>query len=1191
MHNVIKMGKKVLTISVVVTTMAWMIGVAALLMPLAASAADLSSGDLIKASLPAVYYYGADGKRYVFPNSKTYFTWYSDFSTVKTVTDAELAAITIGGNATYKPSVKMVKITTDPKVYAVDAGGSLRWVKSETVANALYGVNWNQEIDDVPDAFFTNYTVGTDVASAGDFAKATVLAAATSINVDKGLSTSGATTGGGALSIAANVGNPAAGSIVADTTEGGQQRAAMLKLDLNAVKDTSITKLAFKRGGISKDGDVDNLYLMDGDVILYQVTSVSDGVATFNIASNPLVVKANELKTLDLKMNLSKDASSGSTMNWSLVSADVTSDASSVTGSVAGNSKTVAVVTDLGQIEVGNPSIAPASVDAGVTNKEMWRVGFTSVSNPILLTYVKFTNIGSTYDADIQNIKLFDGATQLNGTVAQVKNKVVELDLTAMSGGGLKIKAGQTKQLTLNGDIVGGSNRDFRWSIQESYDVRARDLDYGVEVFVDNKETGETDNAFAVIEANAVTSIAASTLSIGLALDSPNTNVADGGSGVTLAKFTFKANGEDIKVKTLTVICQSSGGVTNTILNTLVLLDGVQVGTTDSTMTCSSLTTVATYSFGNSFILTAGTSHVVSIQSDLTGVLAVDDTLYVGFGGTGTAEGRESLNSPTVSTINGHTLTAKGATLTASVNNSFTDRDSTRQTGVVNAQDVKVASFVLIGGAGEAADISQFVLRDDLDYYMGNNFQNMVLKDQNGNQIGTTISSLNTSDSTYTFTPATSIRIAKGDQQRYDVYADVKGSVSNGGASYNMLELDTVSATGVDTGNSADYGTAGHSTTNDLELQKVYLALHGNLEVNESADTPVNQQLVLGSTGVSLAKFKLSADGAEDLIMTEFIVADDTTSGFGGAGNENATGTIKNLKLYNGSTLLASVSSFTDNENTVTSLATFSGFSLTIPKNENIILEVKGDLTSYADGGKTSSSHRMIIMPDSSTATKDDQDSLTVVGAGSGIHMSKNALDLLGWVSGTTDDSFVVGNYMDTVRAKLTLAHAADTPSGSASPSTEQTVAKFVATNSSNVGNYSLTLEMLNLNVSSSGASLTGAVTLKMYMGSISSNNEVASTDYDITPGGARELTKTELINASFDDTNDQEISISAGSSRTIIVTLETSSIGLTSNETLSIGIEAASNVALSESVQWGDGVDTYYMVDTLPLSGKTLVY
>lgn len=118
---------------------------------------------LIKGSQNAVYYCGVDGKRYVFPNSKTYFSWFEDYSQVTVVSDLELASHLIGGLVTYKPGVKMIKIATDPKVYAVSRGGVLRWVTTEGVALKLYGTSWNQHIEDVSDAFFSSYKMGADI--------------------------------------------------------------------------------------------------------------------------------------------------------------------------------------------------------------------------------------------------------------------------------------------------------------------------------------------------------------------------------------------------------------------------------------------------------------------------------------------------------------------------------------------------------------------------------------------------------------------------------------------------------------------------------------------------------------------------------------------------------------------------------------------------------------------------------------------------------------------------------------------------------------------------------------------------------------------------------------------------------------------------------------------------------------------
>jgi len=134
-----------------------------LIAPSAGMTVNCTVGTLIKGSFPAVYYCGKDGKRYVFVNDKSYFSWYPDFSQVKVISDADLAQIPIGGNITYRPGAKLVKVQTDPKVYAVARGGILRWLESETVAARLYGVDWNKQIDYIPVAFFVNYKIGDPI--------------------------------------------------------------------------------------------------------------------------------------------------------------------------------------------------------------------------------------------------------------------------------------------------------------------------------------------------------------------------------------------------------------------------------------------------------------------------------------------------------------------------------------------------------------------------------------------------------------------------------------------------------------------------------------------------------------------------------------------------------------------------------------------------------------------------------------------------------------------------------------------------------------------------------------------------------------------------------------------------------------------------------------------------------------------
>lgn len=125
------------------------------------------SNTLVKGpSSLAVYYCGADGRRYVFMNEKSYFTWYTDFGGVQTISDADLARLPLGGVVTPRGGVRMVKIESDPKVYAIAPGGMLRWVTSEALALSLYGFDWNRQIDDIPVSLFARFTAGPDITVA-----------------------------------------------------------------------------------------------------------------------------------------------------------------------------------------------------------------------------------------------------------------------------------------------------------------------------------------------------------------------------------------------------------------------------------------------------------------------------------------------------------------------------------------------------------------------------------------------------------------------------------------------------------------------------------------------------------------------------------------------------------------------------------------------------------------------------------------------------------------------------------------------------------------------------------------------------------------------------------------------------------------------------------------------------------------
>jgi hypothetical protein len=138
-------------------------------LPAHASVIGVGYGDLIKlkddhdpatTSDKVVYYLDRDWHRHPFPNLKVFQSWYFDFLNVKELSLEDMAQFQMAKPITYRPGTRLVKLASIPKVYAVEPGGTLRWITSESVAKTLYGNDWNKRVDDVDESFFSTYREG-----------------------------------------------------------------------------------------------------------------------------------------------------------------------------------------------------------------------------------------------------------------------------------------------------------------------------------------------------------------------------------------------------------------------------------------------------------------------------------------------------------------------------------------------------------------------------------------------------------------------------------------------------------------------------------------------------------------------------------------------------------------------------------------------------------------------------------------------------------------------------------------------------------------------------------------------------------------------------------------------------------------------------------------------------------------------
>lgn len=1259
MTDVIRVTKKAFTWSVVLTTILWSMGIAALV-PLVANAAEcpaLEAGDLFKVEgNTAVYLLNADMERMYFPHSSTYHTWYNDFSGVVEIAQTCVSAYPNAKNPSgvnFRPGSRLVKVVISPDVYAVGPDNMRHKIGSEAVAKELYGANWAKLVVDVHDFHWPNYddgaalaeaklhdgmlvktagssdvwtvdggmlkkvdgtlasfvsgdvrTVAQSLVDAVEASASTVTAASLVADPSQGGGLGDSTTPtptpetpatpSGDLTVSLAADTPAAATVVSDnagTSNGAQANIPVLKLKFKAAGgDAKVTTLKFTRSGISADTDINNMHLYADGVRLASSPSVSSAVVTFTKASGLFTVSAGATKDVWVKLDLSNGLGGGKTLAFSVEGAGhVTVEG---TGTVGGsfplksNLFTTAAVTDLGKVDFSNSSpTAAGTVDPGVKDFEIWKLQAANTNQDTEIRKLTVTMIGSITATDISNLSLWEGGKQIGTTVAELSSdKSATFDLTKTP---YLIKKGQTKLLGVHADIVAGSNRTLRATIQNSWDIVTYDTSYGVEVKSDGTDT------FVVIEPNSSGTAVSYTINQGtltqiLAADSPSINVADGGTSITLGKYLWTANGEDLKITTLNVSTTVSDSAAN-LANTRLLVDGSQVGATDSSTTNAGAADTGWGNFGSNFIIKAGKTATVTIVADLTDTdFNAADTLTVGFpAGSNNVQRMSSGSTFNSVSQNGNVVTVRAGTVNVTKNTSFGDKSSTNPTGTVNGSNVKVASMNITAGAGEDVEVTQIALNHDAaSSCLGSFMKNLTIKDKDGKKLATTLaspaSSSCTSSETFSVSPA--VTITAGSQLIVDIFADLTAATTTAGS---LFEVTSVTASGKTTGTDAS------QTSANISLQNVYIASAGALLIQLDPDAPIAVNHLMGAVDQSIAKFKVSASSTEAVNISQLVISAKFSTG--------ATGTVKNVRLIDeaGVQVGAAVSAFSDvvagtsSPTTTYSHATFSNLSLQIPKGISKTLSVKVDFTTYEGAGLSTTGQTVVPVILQIYTGSSGNNPITATGASSGTSLT-SIISTDGATRPTGGLAISLSNtggaaYAATTtlyRTKLTTAWSGDAPSGSSSPSSAQTIGKFVITNLANAGTYTATVMVVNFNFSSTispNADQAISQAVIVYKDSLSTTalattywtlDGTSSTADPVVPTGNTRYTEAGFTN----------VEVASGASKTFYVTMDTTAAASTEN--LSIRIPA-------DFVEWHDGVSTSstLMGQDLPLTYKTFTY
>jgi len=678
----------------------------------------------------------------------------------------------------------------------------------------------------------------------------------------------------GGFSAALATTNPASGTLVQ-----GQSRANLLEVLLTngTSSEVKVTSLELTRLGVSADTTLANVYLYDGTTRLTDAGAISSGKVTFNNPNGVIVIPANSAKTISVKSDIS-NTSSGQTVGVSVSGITSSTTLSGTVLPIAGNTHTIAAAT-LATVAVGTvtPS-APATVNAGVQNYTVFSAPLTIGTRAVNLEGITLKMIGSITTDALENLQLYVNGVATGSPITLTSDGIAKFALStpvAMQSGAGTIE--------VRANIVKGSSRSFSFSLENAADLALSDSVYNVNV------TGT-----GIPKATQTVSISAGSVSVTVDATFSPSGLTSGVSNTTLAKYNFKAYGEDVKVTYLDVTPSLN------IDNVIIYANGSPI-TSSQNYTGTKLS----FSVGSSLIIPANTTVSVEVRGDtkaasvaMTNGTNVTITLNTR---ANNAQGVSSstLSSAPASDITAPTLQVGTGTLDLAVSSSFP------ATGNItpNTNNQKIGSYVVQSGSADGVRINNISVAlggtlpvtslSNLYVKYGSDQSAYIVSPQASNNFSTSIQ----------LQPSTPLTI--------DVYANIGslGTVVNADDTQKFTASKAQVATNGVAASSSSVYTYGGAGTASITVNGLLVTA---VEVTDTATTVTNIVNALNSNPTITSGWTVTSSGGTTVILTRKTA--------GAAGNfpvvTSATGA--------GSTFVTAVSPTVNGTNNVPQISTLT---------------------------------------------------------------------------------------------------------------------------------------------------------------------------------------------------------------------------------------------------------------------------
>ena len=766
------------------------------------------------------------------------------------------------------------------------------------------------------------------------------------------------------------------------------------RLTASSDGDVKVDSVTVERTGLANDAVFSGIVILDENMI-----SLTNNAKSLNsnhqaVLTEDFVIPAGQTKTFYLAGNMaaSLDNYAGQVAYLQLVAVNTTGAAVSGSLPISGVGHTINGTLTVGSITLTKGAVDPGDVsptkEVGTKNYIFTSLKATAGSaEDMMWTSIRFNQAGSAALSDLANVKIYDSAGTAYVTNISADGKYFWTDF---GGTGLILKKGESKEVYIKGDIVGGSNRTVDFDLYRYDDAVFKGQVFGYKIKPTATETATADNdndaefqpAEPRFDADRVT-IGAGSLRIEKSNAVPSQNIANGDDAATLGSFMFEAKGESVSFTswTLTIATTNAGGSTSGAITNVTVYDknGAAIaGPIDYTKTSVTFTDTVTVPVGQ---------NTFTVKGNLDNNWENSDTIIVSFDPDAhltTVKGVDTGTTVTPtpgSTVTANTQTVKAAALVVSPSSSLAAQGLVEgSTGVEvgrltldasnSGEDLRITTIKIHANMDTAptSDVNDFASFQLFDGTKALNTGSNVLEPA-ATAVGTDLTLTITLDSPGLIVPKQSSKVLS-----------LKANITTGFGEGDVAQFDFVGLT------DGDWTVSGVSTgseiTEDLDVTTTGSTITIRGQGGWSVSTPSTIQerwVAAGSTGVTVNVLRFSAT-TEDFALTDLRLQIDTTG-------SSSAGDFAKISLWDGNTkLVEKVGPAFTNDVEDFSFPTSGTGSFNIPKDSYKDMTVKIDLAGI--GAALSGTPGELVGVDYDGASNTTKNKALGAGSGQSVHSS-----------------------------------------------------------------------------------------------------------------------------------------------------------------------------------------------------------